>query len=541
MLEPSARGRQDAPVIAPYLMASIALLVGCAAGDRGRSAADAHDVTDHGSDDGEVGEVGVLNDSAVEVATDAAIEVDRSDTIDEVADTPVDARDREEDGDDGDDMLVGDDALDGHDTLEVDGIDGALGDAAEVVSACQGVCAVGRIVRDHRAVNAARDGLGPVEVVPVGGIEVVVRDDGGVLGRATTAADGAFEVALEAAPRAGIELGFSAVIQDDEGAITVAVLDGEGVPLPPGPGVEVRARRLWAWVARPVTPGGLDFGLVRVTEAMGAGALALIEQVAAPLHAAREAFGAAGVSGPATSLAILWSPTRTPACLACYLPTGWGPVVLEGEALTFARGIFLSGTGGTPHHFTPSTVAHELGHWVMDAYSRFPDTGGAHGWEERVAPPLAWSEGFATFFGQWALSRSGAIESRYFTMQSNTAYWVDIEAIGAGAAEDDASLPFVFPRPSAGGGLAQPLSEAIVAAILWDLWDDDEVEPEVVTIGDQALVAIAHERMIGELDRGAPEPDLVDYLDALVCEGEDAAALEPALFGFPWEGEALCP
>jgi len=123
---------------------------------------------------------------------------------------------------------------------------------------------------------------------------------------------------------------------------------------------------------------------MRVSEAMGAGALALIEQVAAPLEAAREAFGGAGASGPATSLAILWSPTRTPACLACYLPTGWGPVVLEGqgEPLTFAGGIFLSGTQGTPHHFTPSTVAHELGHWVMDAYSRFPDTGGAHGWEE---------------------------------------------------------------------------------------------------------------------------------------------------------------
>jgi len=144
------------------------------------------------------------------------------------------------------------DALDDGGAQEVDG--------AEVVSACGGGCAVGRIVRDHRAVSAARDGLGPLEEVAVAGIEVVVHAGGAVLGRATTGVHGDFEVALGEVPRGSIELAFSAVIQDEQGGVVVAVLDDADVPLPPGPGVEVRARRLWTWVARPVSPGGSTSG-----------------------------------------------------------------------------------------------------------------------------------------------------------------------------------------------------------------------------------------------------------------------------------------
>lgn len=413
----------------------------------------------------------------------------------------------------------------------------------------------GRLTRDDRRVDALAGRLGPVEIAPVGDVIVTVRAGGVTLGTARTDADGRFSVALSAGAggdggaddRALELLVVAADAAEDAGdaAPGLVIFDGDGVAVPGRPGVPVPVVQPWAWVATPppdAADAG-DFGEVHIDEAAGAGALALLAQV----RALRRAVGATFGRDRLTSLAVLWSPLRTPSCLSCYLPMGWGPVVWsapDGE-VRFDRAVFFSGTAETPHHYTPSIVAHELGHWVLDTVSRHPEVGGSHGWDQVVPAPLAWSEGFSTFFAQWSLSSPGAPAPRFFAVQSGVEYWIDLDAIGRTAMEGDSSIDVTFPMPLPGGGLSQPLNEAVVAAMLWDLWDGagaagaDDDEP--VMLGDPMLPVLASDRM-RTMDRGVSEPDLVDYLDALACEGVSTGVeLAPALMGFPWDGAPLCP
>ncbi len=375
------------------------------------------------------------------------------------------------------------------------------------------------ILREDRAVDAARAALLDVAVVPVAAIEVGVWADDELVATGVTDATGALAIDVTLRRDATVELRWQAV---EDG---LAVLDSDGVGVPPREGIPVRASRAWTWRAMAATD---SFGEITIDEAGGAGALAIFEHARAVRARVEALFEAERL----TTLAILWSPTRTPPCLSCYLPTGWGPTLWaapEGEVV-FERAIFLSGAPMTPHHFTPSLVLHELGHWVMDSYSRFPVVNGGHGWADRLAPPLAWSEGFATFFAQWFLSPE-AIDSRFFTVQAGTEYWVDLEAIGRA---DATSLDVSFPLPTEGGGMTQTINEAVVAAILWDLWDpanDDDV-----ALGDEVLLAIA---AMGE--RGVAGPDLVDLLDAAECLQEDVGDWSSALAGFPWDASPDCP
>jgi len=417
---------------------------------------------------------------------------------------------------------------------------------------CPAPCAQGRVVRDHRRVDTAGKRLGPVEVVPVVDLEVTVRRRGAVLGRAWTDLDGRFRIPLRAPPGPALELSMVAAVREELGAetgegdgegVTLAVFDGVGVPVPRQLGELVQVARPWAWVTAPVDAARdpTDFGEVHIDEAAGAGALALLEQIRGLRATVATFFGRAR----STSLAVLWSPALVPSCLSCYLPDGWGPIVWATSRgqVSFDRAVFFSGAPSAPHHFTPSLVAHELGHWALDLVSGHPEAGGGHGWDQLVAPPLAWSEGFSTFFAQWALSTPEAPVSRFFAIQSHVQYWVDLEGIGRGASADDSSVGVDFPRPDPHGGLTQPLNEAVVAAMLWDLWDapgrggDDEP----IALGDDALEVIAAARML-QLDRGARDADLVDYLDALACDGMiDGVDLGAALLGFPWDGAPLCP
>ena len=43
-------------------------------------------------------------------------------------------------------------------------------------------------------------------------------------------------------------------------------------------------------------------------------------------------------------------------------------------------------------------LGHEYGHFVMQKYSVSDSPGGGHSSNDRVAPALAWGEGWATFF-----------------------------------------------------------------------------------------------------------------------------------------------
>ncbi|MCC6625300.1 MAG: hypothetical protein IT385_28890 [Deltaproteobacteria bacterium] len=440
-----------------------------------------------------------------------------------------------------DDTSPGDALIDDAST-EVTGLDDvSVGDASVVVR--------GRIRIEQRRPNAARDALGPSALAPLAGREVVLMAAGSPLGVVTTGSDGTFSLAIASAPLLPVTatvVAASAVASPDD-LPTITVLDGLDTAFPTGPGQPLDSQRVWAWT---FTSPSADLGDRTITAAQGSGALTLLADLEAA-HARLVALAAAnGLIDDATdlpNLAVLWHPSRTPPCLSCYFPAGWGPFRLvdaQGAVLTvFDRGIFLSGANAAPHHWTPSLSGHELGHYALEVLSRLPSSSGAHSWNTRTRPSLAWSEGFATFFAQWSLSAVNP-DSRFFTKQQNIEYWVDLERIGTSPSTDDTSLAITFPMPQSTQPMTQDMNEAVIAAILWDLLDpiDDVVDLDTLAHGDEALARVSLPRLaVGDVDRGASGPDLVDYIDALVCFGLTWAELQPEMMGFPWTGPAICP
>lgn len=450
-----------------------------------------------------------------------------------------------------------------------DGCGGSCGACSDgVVCTGDGRCEarlVARFLRERRAPNAGLTALSPTEVVPAAGVPVLVTEGGVVRATLETDDDGGIDVILDPPPSDAVAVTLVAGLVDDDGAPLVTILDGAGVAFPTSAGAPIHASRVWAWSVSAAS--GLDLGEHTITATQGAGALQLLVWMR-DLRAVSLALY--GEAPPPPSLAVLWAPGASPPCLACFLPAEYGPVRLtvdDAAPVDYGRAIWLSGTNATPYHWTPSMVGHEFGHFVMDVYSRSPDEGGPHSWDSLINPALAWSEGFATFFGQWWLSADAPVP-RFFSMQSGTQYWIDIERIGTPPTADDSFFSsVVFPLPLPDCPLAQRLNEAVVAAILWDLWDvaSQIDEPEQADLGDLIFDLLASERVLDPtLDRGyckegsgglvcrtAPPPanlgdcktDLVELLDAIRCaDALSEAALASALMGFPYDDAlATCP
>ncbi len=360
-----------------------------------------------------------------------------------------------------------------------------------------------------------------------------------------TDAEGRFSLELPEVPASGLTLIVSAVLPDPdnpEAPPLLAVFDGATVSIPGRPETPIPVTRPWAWsFERSVTTHSPDLGDLKITMSNGSGALAILDTLTRTRALALATFQ----GPPPPTLGILWSPQRAFSCLSCYLPGNYGPVVWSSPAgpVTLDRALFVSGTPATPHHWVTPILAHELGHWVADVYSRLPEEGGPHAWDSLVRPELAFAEGFATFFALWSLlSEPTENPSRFFSVQQNIQYWIDFERLG----EISPNLDFEFPLPYP-NDLAQPMNESIIVAILWDLFDTSLPPPrpddDPCSLGDPALEVIAHPRLVDpSIDRGAPGPDLVDYLDALACASElpDATCLDIALFGFPYDNTPLC-
>ena len=431
-----------------------------------------------------------------------------------------------------------------------DGCGGTCGSCA-APSECRletGTCSPvvsGRLLRERIAPNASLTALGSVAVVPAAAVPFSVSAGGAVLATGVTAADGTYTALLATAPVGPVTVTFAAVALDAAGAPVLGVADASGVSFPSAPYQPIVSPRVWAWTATG-TAQQLALGDLTVTVAQGSGALQLFawgRELRAFLTAL---YGVPTVP----ALGFLWSPSVTPMCLSCFFPTGWGPLrvpVVGGGSVDFTRFIWFSGTGGSsgsPHHWTPSMVGHEYGHYVMDVFSRSPNEGGAHSWDGLLNPGLAWSEGFATFYGQRWLSGDGE-QPRFFAVQGGTQYWVDLDRIGTSPTSDDSVFGIVFPLPRATGGLSQTMNEAVIAAILWDLWDLGPLtgETEVAGLDDAVFDLLASPRMLNaSYERGYGKADLVDFLDAVRCADALApAALTGVLMGFPYDNSPSCP
>ena len=423
---------------------------------------------------------------------------------------------------------------------------------------CPPPCASGQLRFERRQPNADSTTLGPLELAPLAEQPLVLTFASGEL-ETRTLADGSFEVALPAGT-ADYTVMLAALVpqSEDDDTPSVAVLVGEGATLPTSFTQAVELSRVWAWTFAADVDAPAD---IVVGMAQGSGALAILET-----YRRAHAEVVAELGEPTLTLAFVWYPGLSWSCLSCFLDARYAKVswVTSGDRVDFDRAIFISGSNASPHHWTPSIIAHELGHWLLDAHSRPPLIGGAHSWDRRVDPVLAWSEGAASFIGQWSLRRFTTAPSRFFTMQQQVQYWVDLEALGRSPTRDDSNLDFIVPLPRPNDPIEQQLSEGVVAAILWDLYDGDTtVDAESITLDADALLLLAAPRLAAPLpptntwlDRGAVGPDLVDLLDALRCDagllaehgldptsspGTFMEALRTVLLGYPYDDAPVCP
>jgi hypothetical protein len=369
----------------------------------------------------------------------------------------------------------------------------------------------GHLRYERREVRADLTGLGPpVETAAGKGVPFVVRAGARVVGRGVTGDDGAWTARVPAPLPASATVTFQTVVNDRHGRARFAIARAWAE--------ERRSPGVWEWTF----PAGKPTAVVR--ERDGSGALRLYGDLAFTVDFATSVYGR--VDAP--SLVVLWSPGRAFACFACFEAAGGRGAVVGSRR--FESVIWLDGSERLAQAWTDHVVMHELGHWVMAVYSVLPDDSGEHTLVQRIAPQSAWLEGWATFFAQVVLSaRRGADQPRVVAVTDDGGYALDLRTgtyIDPAAPADKLALP--DPRL----GMRQDVAEGFVAAVLWGLR---------AAVGERVVLrAITSPRLTDQfVDRGAKGRDLVDFLDALVCDGRVALAVVDKIvrgrFHFPYE------
>ena len=301
----------------------------------------------------------------------------------------------------------------------------------------------------------------------------------------------------------------------------------------------------WSWGFGPVCPtagpcGVTDMGPQLIDEASGSGAAHISQWVDSGIFRLADLVPRIQ---PLT-VAVFWEPNNAFTCGNCFVPpVGGGADVLYDPSANlsdhYQSSINMSGTDGSPSHWAKSVINHEFGHWVTSSYSKSPGEGGQHFVNQASIPGLAFSEGWATFTGQSQISNSpDDPDPIYFTKQKGTVFWVNV---GDGSwSGGDLELP------DPNGPLDQNINENIVTAMLWSLWSSNagaSLAPQ--GLGDGPLFqTLPSQRLVGGMNRGYFRLDLVDYFDAMKCEGLASGANIGAAsdsVGYPYDNAEICP
>lgn len=381
------------------------------------------------------------------------------------------------------------------------------------------------------------------EVEPAVDMFVTVFDNGELIGMGLTSIGsgnlkaGDWEVELSRKPTDQTFYYFWPMLFDNNGNPRMALAHAQSSDV-----ATQFSDEYWSFGFGPVCeqPGACDetdTGNQLITEDMGSGAVHIYQWLD---------YGIFRLEGlipniqPLT-MAVYWEPGNKWDCGNCFAPPQMGgAAVLYDKANNlvdhYDSSINISGTDDTPSHWARTTINHEFGHWITASYSKSPGEGGPHFVDQASKPGLAYSEGWATFAGQSNLSNGpDDPDPIAFRKSGGTSFWVDLEKIewSGGGIE--------LPDPN--GPIDQLINENVVTSMMWSLWASNRAyAPQ--GLGDVPMFTVLpSSRLVGNVNRGYSKVDMVDYLDALECEGLASGdnvlnVTEPV--GYPYDHQPIC-
>jgi hypothetical protein len=379
----------------------------------------------------------------------------------------------------------------------------------------------GKVLYEARGPNANYTDWDPAPTsLPARDLAIFSLRGDKLLDATYTASDGAFAVHVPAALQAGdLVVVLPLHIDATTGGLAFAV----GQPDVPGGEQRVDSApgpspTIWSWGIDPqARPSGSP---LTIHEGEGGGAVRVFEYLNLAYGTAAAAYGKGGKTLIAwLRLGTAWD------CGSCFadLPT-------ELAGLKFQSQIWFPATAQDMSYWADPVTAHELGHWVMSSYGQLPNEGGPHCLGVPTLPGQAWAEGWATGFS--SIVRA---QSLYYDKQQGTMFWIDLARRRYGN--------HMFELPAPAGGLLQNVDENEIGAMVMEL----AAQP---AIGSARLfAALASPRLTqspfargytrhtwsvaaggctrtGLVNTNRSAPMFADFLDALVCAGAPAGAID---------------
>lgn len=339
--------------------------------------------------------------------------------------------------------------------------------------------------------NQGRSGT---EWRPVRGaiVDIEQLSDGLVIARGETDADGHFSIQLGDNPPS--ELRARAVAWAQGPRINIVVV-GSDVGLPP-------------WSELSVEGAPNDAMDIEISEQYTAGAFHIIQL----MYMAADALEPVVPASEPDRLRVRWGPDMSPPCGSCFYSD-----VFQ---------LDLAGSVAEVDAWDDSVMLHEFGHYIEAVYGTYSNPGGLHNLEY-VSPPLAWSEGFATWFA--SAVRQDPI---YVDVQPHQIYQLDMET------------PPASTHGTAEGTVESRHSEALVYGALWDMTDNPPNDDDEAAFEMTDVLAAA----IGLDSDGGPGlagSEFSDWVNTWRCRqpGSDAVlAGVLSFFDYPYDltQEALC-
>jgi hypothetical protein len=423
---------------------------------------------------------------------------------------------------------------------------------ADLGAACAGqapsggaITVRGRLLYEYRKTKPDLSGLEPTPSVEGAvGLVVHIVDNVSVVGVGETfgggdgKAPGEFQIEIMPQPTAMSSIQFYPIDRDPKGRPRL------GVAVAAQPEQQNQLSNSYHSWRMPLCKSAeacagnvIDLGDILIPESELSGAIHVFQWLNYGLDQLRTIYK--GV--PQQSVVAFWYPTNSFNCGACYLGRQYGGAkVFPGGPRVDRYDTSIALSGIPPHHALRSVIAHELGHHVMATYSAQTFEGGPHGIESLAKPGLAWSEGWATFYGQALVSEDlWSPDPIHFSVSKNPgnpAFWGDLDKRQWRASN---GVIQSLPAPNPVGPIDQKVNEIMVGSIVWSLWARGRAQTPQ-GLGDQPIFQALSSRRLTEYNRGYETPDLIDFLDALACSNNlyvPAIVEVVAAAGFPWRPE----